>query len=174
MAVVGCTVTLIIAFMPLVFLPEGAGDFIRGLPLAVIMAVVASMLVSLTVIPFLSSRLLKDHGTSGGNIFMVTLQKLIHGSYSRLLDKALKHPVITAVVAGVIFFGSLQLFPIIGFALFPASEKPQFIINAITPLQTNLEKTDSVARYVEEVVSSVPEVSYYAYQRRERKPQDLL
>lgn len=162
LAVVGCTVTLIIAFMPLVFLPEGAGDFIRGLPLAVIMAVVASMLVSLTVIPFLSSRLLKDHGSSGGNIFMVTLQKLIHGSYSRLLDKALKHPVITVVVAGVIFFGSLQLFPIIGFALFPASEKPQFIINVITPLQTNLEKTDSVARYVEEVVSSVPEVSYYA------------
>jgi multidrug efflux pump subunit AcrB len=162
LAVVGCTATLIIAFMPLVFLPEGAGDFIRGLPLAVIMAVVASMVVSLTVIPFLSSRVLKDHGATGGNVFMVTLQKLIHGSYSKLLDKALKHPVITTVVAGVIFFGSLQLFPIIGFALFPASEKPQFIINAIAPLQTNLEKTDSIARYVESVVSKIPEVSYYA------------
>jgi len=162
LAVVGCTVTLIIAFMPLLFLPEGAGDFIRGLPLAVIMAVVASMVVSLTVIPFLSSRLLKDHGTSAGNVFMQGLQKLIHGSYSRLLDKALKHPVITTVLAGVIFFGSLQLFSFIGFALFPASEKPQFIINAITPLQTNLEKTDSVARYVEDVVRQVPEVSYYA------------
>jgi multidrug efflux pump subunit AcrB len=161
-AVVGCTVTLIIAFLPLLFLPEGAGDFIRGLPLAVIMSVVASMVVSLTVIPFLSSRLLKDHGASGGNVFMKVLQKLIHGSYSRLLDNALKHPVITTVLAGVIFFGSLQLFPLIGFALFPASEKPQFIINAITPLQTNLEKTDSVARYVEEVVSRVPQVSYYA------------
>ena len=120
------------------------------------------MVVSLTVIPFLSSRLLKDHGASGGNVFMKALQKLIHGSYSRLLDNALKHPVITTVLAGVIFFGSLQLFPLIGFALFPASEKPQFIINAITPLQTNLEKTDSVARYVEEVVSRVPQVSYYA------------
>ncbi len=162
LAVVGCTVTLIIAFMPLVFLPEGAGDFIRGLPLAVIMAVIASMLVSLTVIPFLSSRLLKDHGASGGNIFMIGLQKLIHGSYSKLLDKALKHPILTTVLAGVIFFGSLQLFPVIGFALFPASEKPQFIINAITPLQTNLEKTDSVARYVEEVVSRFPDVTYYA------------
>lgn len=162
MAVVGCTATLIIAFMPLVFLPEGAGDFIRGLPLAVIMSVVASMLVSLTVIPFLSSRLLKDHGATGGNIFMVTLQKVIHGSYSRLLDKALKHPIVTTVVAGVIFFGSLQLFPVIGFALFPESEKPQFVINAITSLQTNLSNTDSVARYVEKVVSKVPEVEYYA------------
>jgi multidrug efflux pump subunit AcrB len=162
LAVVGCTVTLIIAFMPLVFLPEGAGDFIRGLPLAVIMAVLASMLVSLTVIPFLSSRLLKNHDDAKPNIFMVGLQKLIHGSYSKLLDKALKHPIITTVVAGVIFIGSLQLFPVIGFGLFPASEKPQFIINTITPLQTNLEKTDSIARYVEEVVSRFPEVEYYA------------
>jgi multidrug efflux pump subunit AcrB len=62
----------------------------------------------------------------------------------------------------VIFIGSLQLFPVIGFGLFPASEKPQFIINTITPLQTNLEKTDSIARYVEEVVSRFPEVEYYA------------
>ena len=162
LAVVGCTATLIIAFMPLVFLPEGAGDFIRGLPLAVIMSVLASMLVSLTVIPFLSSRLLKDHGATGGNIFMVTLQKVIHGSYSRLLDKALKHPIVTTLIAGVIFIGSLQLFPLIGFALFPASEKPQFVINAITPLQTNLGNTDSAARYVEAVVSKVPEVAYYA------------
>jgi multidrug efflux pump subunit AcrB len=162
LAVVGCTVTLIIAFMPLVFLPEGAGDFIRGLPLAVIMAVLASMLVSLTVIPFLSSRLLKNHKNTNGNIFMVALQKVIHGSYSRFLDKALKHPVLTTIIAGVIFFGSLQLFPVIGFGLFPASEKPQFIINTITPLQTNLEKTDSVASHVENVVSRFPEVEFYA------------
>lgn len=162
LAVVGCTVTLVIAFMPLVFLPEGAGDFIRGLPLAVIMSVLASMLVSLTVIPFLSSRLLTKDPHAHGNIFMTGLQKLIHGSYSKLLDRALKHPVITVVLAGVIFFGSLQLFPVIGFALFPASEKPQFIINTITPLQTNLEQTDSVARYVEKVVGEVPDVEYYA------------
>ncbi|MFZ6010466.1 MAG: efflux RND transporter permease subunit [Bacteroidota bacterium] len=162
LAVVGCTVTLIIAFMPLVFLPEGAGDFIRGLPLAVIMAVLASMLVSLTVIPFLSSRMLKSHADAKGNIFMVGLQKLIHGSYSRLLDQALKHPVVTTIVAGVIFIGSLQLFPVIGFGLFPASEKPQFVINTITPLQTNIESTDAVAKEVESVLSRIPEVTFYA------------
>jgi len=162
LAVVGCTVTLIIAFMPLVFLPEGAGDFIRGLPLAVIMAVLASMVVSLTIIPFLSSRILKEKGGDHSNIFMRGLQRLIHGSYARLLDKALQKPVITLVVAGVIFFGSLQLFPIIGFGLFPASEKPQFIINTLTPLQTNIEKTDTVSRYVEKVVAEVPEVTFFA------------
>jgi multidrug efflux pump subunit AcrB len=161
-AVVGCTMTLIIAFMPLVFLPEGAGDFIRGLPLAVIMSVLASMLVSLTVIPFLSSRLLKDHGQTSGNIFMRGLQRVIHGSYSRVLDKALSYPKITMLVAAAIFVGSLQLFSAIGFALFPASEKPQFIVNTITPLQTNLTKTDSMATVVDHTVAKIPEVTYFA------------
>src|SRR5690606_9055568 len=161
-AVIGCTATLIIAFMPLVFLPEGAGDFIRGLPMAVIMAVLASMIVSITVIPFLSSRILKDHGNTEGNFFLRGLQKLIHGSYSKLLDRALKYPVITTIIAGVLFFASLQLFPVIGFALFPASEKPQFTIHINTPLQTSLEQTDSVVHFVEKVVANVPEVKYYA------------
>jgi multidrug efflux pump subunit AcrB len=161
-AVIGCTATLIIAFMPLVFLPEGAGEFIRGLPLAVIMSVLASMVVSLTVIPFLSSRILKDYGHADGNIFLRALQRVISGSYSRVLDKALKYPVTTGIVAAAVFFGSLQLFPVIGFALFPASEKPQFIINTITPLQTNLETTDGVARDVEKVLQDVSEVEYYA------------
>jgi len=162
LAVVGCTVTLIIAFMPLVFLPEGAGDFIRGLPLAVIMSVLASMLVSITVIPFLSSRMLKNHEDARGNIFMRGLQGLIHGSYSRLLDVALRHPKTTLVAAGIIFFGAVQLFSVVGFGLFPASEKPQFIINTITPLQTNIGRTDSVAAQVDEAVSKIPEVTYYA------------
>lgn len=163
LAVVGCTVTLIIAFMPLVFLPEGAGDFIRGLPVAVIMSVLASMLVSLTVIPFLASRMLKNH-TPGeeGNIFLRGLQRVISGSYSKWLDKALKYPVVTIIIAGVVFFASLRLFPVIGFALFPASEKPQFLVNVIMPLQTNLEATNEVARDVEKVLEAMPEVEYFA------------
>lgn len=162
LAVVGCTVTLIIAFMPLVFLPEGAGDFIRGLPLAVIMSVLASMLVSITVIPFLSSRMLKEHGDGKGNIFMRAMQRIIHGSYSRLLDQALRFPKTTLAIAAVIFVVSLQLFSVVGFGLFPASEKPQFIINTITPLQTNIGRTDSVAAIVDNIVSKVPEVTYFA------------
>ncbi|MCZ8217680.1 MAG: efflux RND transporter permease subunit, partial [Cyclobacteriaceae bacterium] len=43
LAVVGCTATLIIAFLPLVFLPEAAGEFIRSLPMGVITSVLASM-----------------------------------------------------------------------------------------------------------------------------------
>ncbi|MEI4855979.1 efflux RND transporter permease subunit, partial [Klebsiella pneumoniae] len=43
LAVVGCTATLILAFLPLVFLPEASGDFIRSLPMAVVCTVLASL-----------------------------------------------------------------------------------------------------------------------------------
>lgn len=163
LAVVGCTAALIIAFMPLVFLPEGPGDFIRSLPMGVITSVLASMVVSLTIIPFLSSRILKEHhGHPDGNIFMRSLKKLIHGSYSRLLDKALARPVLTVVVAGIVFFASLQLFPVIGFSLFPASEKPQFTIDITTPLQSNLNYTNKITQEIEEVLKKHPDIEYFA------------
>jgi len=162
LAVVGCTATLVIAFLPLVFLPEGAGEFIRSLPMGVITCVLASMVVSLTIIPFLSSRLLKEkHGHPDGNIFMRGLKKIIHGSYSLLLDKALARPWWTVGIAAVIFIGSLQLFPVIGFSLFPASEKPQFLVEITTPLQSNLAYTDSITRQVERELSGQEKVKYF-------------
>ena len=163
LAVVGCTATLIIAFLPLVFLPEGAGEFIRSLPMGVITSVLASMVVSLTIIPFLSSRLLKEkHGHPDGNIFMRGLKKIIHGSYSKLLDKALAKPWWTIGVAALIFIGSLQLFPVIGFSLFPASEKPQFLVEITTPLQSNLSYTDSITKQIERELSTHPKITYFA------------
>lgn len=161
-AVLGCTVTLIIAFMPLVFMPESSGDFIRSLPMAVICTVFASMIVALTIVPFLSSRLLKPHAHAEGNIFLRGMQKIIHGTYAKLLDKALKHPVVTVIIAGVIFVASLQLIPVIGFSLFPASEKPQFLIDVSAPLQSNIYHTDSITRALEKELKTIPEIKYYA------------
>ena len=163
MAVIGCTVILVIAFMPLVFLPEQSGDFIRSLPLAVIFCVMASMLVSLTIIPFLSSRLLKNHvGNPEGNFLMRALKKVIHGSYARLLDKALQRPFITIGVAVVLFSASIYIFGIIGFSLFPSSEKPQFLINITTANQSNLPYTDTLTRAIEKELKKEPLIKYYA------------
>jgi multidrug efflux pump subunit AcrB len=162
LAVVGCTATLIIAFLPLVFLPEGSGDFIRGLPMAVISAVLASMVVSLTIIPFLGSVLLRSHHNPKGNFFMRVLKRLISGTYARVLEGALHHPIITLLVAAGLFVGAIMLFPVIGFSLFPASEKPQFLVNVTTPLQSHLGQTDTLTRKVEKVLSAHPSIDYWA------------
>ncbi len=160
-AVIGTTATLIIAFLPLVFLPEASGDFIRSLPAAVIACVFASMIVSLTIIPFLSNKILKEHDKNyEGNIFLRVFRSIIKATYSKFLDKALNSPVKTLLIAATIFFGSLMLFPVIGFSLFPASEKPQFLIDITTPLQSNIDYTNKIASEIESELKKYPEIKY--------------
>jgi multidrug efflux pump subunit AcrB len=144
-------------------MPEGAGDFIRSLPMAVISSVLASMLVSLTIIPFLASRILKQHeGEHGGNLFLRALQAGIHKTYGPLLNKALSFPKTTLVVAAVIFGGAIFLMKVIGFSLFPASEKPQFLVNINTPLQTGIDETNAVTEYVEKELGKHQEILYFS------------
>jgi multidrug efflux pump subunit AcrB len=161
-AVLGCTATLIIAFMPLAFMPEASGEFIRSLPVAVISSIVASLIVALTIVPFLSSRILRTNHSQDGNFFLRGMQRLIHGTYSRLLDKALHYPWRTLGVALLIFVGSLALIPVIGSSLFPASEKPQFLIDITTPLQSNIYHTDSITRQIERELKEEPGIRYFA------------
>ena len=162
LAVIGCTATLIFAFLPLLFLPEGAGDFIRGLPMAVVTTILASLLVSLTIVPFLSSKILSNHASPEGNMFLRGLNWIISGSYRRLLNTAMHFPKTTLLVALLIFVGALSLVPKVGFSVFPASEKPMFLINIETPLGTNLGETDKVARDVENEVKRVPNLRNFA------------
>jgi multidrug efflux pump subunit AcrB len=158
LAVVGCTATLVLAFLPLLFLPEGSGDFIRSLPMGVVTTVLASLLVSLTIVPFLSSRLLKETHNPDGNIFMRALKRGISGSYSRLLDSALRRPWVTLAVAGLIFGLALSQAGRAGFALFPPSEKPQFLVNIETPDGSSLDETNRVSRFVEAELSRLPDL----------------
>ncbi len=160
-AVLGCTATLIIAFMPLAFMPEASGEFIRSLPIAVISSIVASLIVALTIVPFLSSRILRANHSPEGNFFLRGMQRLIHGTYSRLLEKALRYPWRTLGVALLIFVGSLALIPVIGNSLFPASEKPQFLIDITTPLQSNIYHTDSITRQIERELKVEPGIRYF-------------
>ena len=77
MSVLGCTATLIFAFLPLLSLPGAPGQFIRSMPVAVVFTILASLFVSLTIVPFLSSLLLADGGASDGNLFLRALTRAI-------------------------------------------------------------------------------------------------
>ena len=161
-AVLGCTATLILAFLPLLYLPGNAGDFIRSLPMAVVSTIVASLAVSLTIVPFLSSVLLKNHENPEGNRVFRGFKRAINASYAPLLKRALRYPWLTVIIAGLIFVGSLMLVPAVGFSLFPASDRPMFMINVETPQGTNLYETDRIVRQVEDQLAKEKLIKYYA------------
>ena len=68
-AIVGCTATIMFAFLPLMMIGGTSGQFIRVLPTAVLVTVGASLLVALTIIPFLASRVLRAEGEHGDGGF---------------------------------------------------------------------------------------------------------
>lgn len=148
-AVVGCTATLILAFLPLAFLPEGSGDFIRSLPMAVILTIIASLFVAITIIPFLSSLFLKQHERADGNFFLRAFKRYLNDPYKKALMLAFRFPWLSLLFTLLIFLGSLSLVPRIGFSLFPMSEKPMFMVDVNAPLGTSLEATDAIAKEVE-------------------------
>ncbi|SFF37510.1 efflux RND transporter permease subunit [Thermoflexibacter ruber] len=158
LAILGCTAVLILAFLPLSFLPESAGDFIRSLPMAVSMTVLASLFVALTIIPFLSSQILKDHEQAEGNWFLRAFKKYINEPYRYILEWGFAHPVLTLLLALGLFVGSLFLIPSIGFSVFPKSEKPMFLVNIEAPLGTNLYETNRIAKYAEQEIMKIKEV----------------
>ena len=157
-AVIGCTATLILAFLPLAFLPEGSGDFIRCLPMAVMLTIIASLFVALTIIPFLSRMILKKQEQAEGNFFLRAFKKYLNQPYQHVLKWAFQHPVITLLTALVIFAGSLSLIPKIGFSLFPLSEKPMFLVDVETPLGSNMDKVDTIVASLESHLLSDPAV----------------
>jgi multidrug efflux pump subunit AcrB len=175
LAVLGCTATLVLAFLPLLFLPEGAGEFIRSLPAAILFTVVASLFVALTIIPFLASRMLRDHSpraNTGSNPvsrliarfdlladkLLHRVMRIIHNVYGPALQWALARPKTTLLAALGLFLLIGSTVPLIGFSLFPSADVPQFVVRVDAPDGASVEETDRGLRFVEARLAEHPEI----------------
>jgi multidrug efflux pump subunit AcrB len=120
--------------------------------------VLASLGVSLTVIPWLASLLLgKDEGPEG-NRFLRAFDRGIHATYAPVLDHALNRPRRTLLLAAAFVVASFVLVPVVGFSLFPKAETPQFHVDITAPEGASIAATDSAARFAEQLLGRTPGV----------------
>lgn len=159
LAVLGSTGVLLFAFLPLTFLPETSGDFVRGLPVAVLVTVASSLIVSLTIIPFVASRLLKDNHGPDGNRVLQAINGAIHRFYQPILHWGLQHPKLTVWGSLSICVATLGTLPLIGASLFPASDSPYFMVRVETPEGSGMAATDRAVRDVSKIVSTFPGIT---------------
>lgn len=148
-AVVGTTATLLFAFLPVLMLPGTAGKFIRSLPAAVVFTILASLIVSVTIIPFLAAVFLREEDDERGNVFMRALNRGIDATYAKVLHRALAWPKRTLWIATAMFVGALALIPSIGFSLFPKAGTPQFLVTVSAPEGSALAVADSAVAFAE-------------------------
>ncbi len=155
-AVIGSTAVLVFAFLPLTALPEGAGKFTRGLPMTVIATVLASLLVSLTIIPFLASRILPKEEKAEGNRFLQWIQAGIHRFYAPVLHWALEKPKTALTAAMALCVMVLGLVPVLGTSLFPSADAPYFLVEIEASEGTDLGATARAVAFVEQVLAEEP------------------
>ncbi len=161
-AITSSTITTVLAFVPVMLIGDVTGDFIRSMPTIVIFTLSSSLLLSLTLTPYLSSKFIKVVANDKENFIRRALDKFIASTYRKRLNFALNRPKLTVVMAVIIFIGSLGLFPLIGVSFFPKSDRPQFMVDIELPTGTNLNRTDEAAKFVESVIRERDEIKSYA------------
>jgi multidrug efflux pump subunit AcrB len=166
------TLAICIVFVPVVFLTGPAAYLFTPLAMAVAFAMLASYLLSRTLVPTMVLYLLppeislyaaEEHGTpatGGGPIWRVhyafnRLFERLRSAYQGLLGWALDHRLVTVAVMLGFAFGSLLLCPRVGQDFFPAVDAGQFRLHVRAPAGTRVEETERVFGQVEDAIREV-------------------
>lgn len=160
--IVSSTATTILAFLPMMMMANESGDFIRSMPTTVIFTLTASLIVSLTLTPFLSAKFFAKKNIEKENKFQIILKKVIEVEYRKKLLWSIQNGKRILIIAIVALIGSLifaKLF--IGVSMFPKAEKLQFIVNLELPKGTNLLETNKGTRFIEKALEEEPAIRYY-------------
>jgi multidrug efflux pump subunit AcrB len=162
--VVAATLTTILAFIPIATMPDMTGAFIRSLPLTISITLAVSLLIALTLTPTITSRIYRetDPDASKRKGTKKFLKWIAEHPYRKSLVFSLEKPFLVILVALALLAGSGYFFTYIGISFFPKAEQANLMIRAKLPEGSSLERTDKVARHIESVLDTVPEVKYYA------------
>jgi len=158
-AVIASTTTTLVVFLPIVFVEGIASELFTPLALTIAFALIASLIVSITLIPMLSSKLLsKVSEDNGRRYWFDRFLKRFNNGYERVLRKVLKFKKITIFVTLLIIGSSLALIPFIGTEFIPQGDQGQITVSVETPIGTNADKTEAVAIQVNKRLAAYDDV----------------
>ncbi|MGB4213470.1 MAG: efflux RND transporter permease subunit [Dethiobacteria bacterium] len=162
-AIWASTLTTVCVFFPVVFLSGLAGELFRDFSLTVTCALFASLIVAMTVIPMLTSRILQRRGKN-------KLQAEKGPSrYRTLLEWVLRHPWATlGIGVAAVLLGAI-IIPFLDSDLFPIPEESAFSVELTLPPGTPLETTDGYTVELEKIVGELEGVDYYTAQVGEQQ-----
>ncbi|MDX2269616.1 MAG: efflux RND transporter permease subunit [Bryobacter sp.] len=153
------TLSICIVFVPVVFLTGTAKYLFTPLAMAVTFAMLASYLLSRTIVPTMSHWLLQ-HETESGWIWKVhegfdSLFDKLKGQYARALDWSLAHRAAVALAfVGLIGF-SAWMAPQVGEDFFPEVDAGQIRLHVRGPVGSRIEETEKLFGRVEATIREV-------------------
>jgi multidrug efflux pump subunit AcrB len=175
-AVVGSTLTTVLVFVPLAFIVGVYGQFFKSLSWSLSIAVLVSMLISLTLVPVFAARFLAGRPMRPpGRIY-----NFLADQYEKVLGLGLRLPWLTLFLAvasiglGVLLYTGIPssaegtdgkppepLVKGVQTGLMPAMDEGTFTLDYFTPTGTPLERTERMAKLLEHLLEENPDVEVY-------------
>ena len=146
--VITSTATTVAAFSPLLFWPGMMGDFMKYLPIGVIITLSCSLFVALVISPTICS------AAATGKIRAPGQERLFVAAYRRVLSAALGHPAPALIFAVLLLAGMVWLYVAHGSGteLFPDIDPERAIINLRLPQGANIREADRLTQIAEKRV----------------------
>jgi hydrophobe/amphiphile efflux-1 (HAE1) family protein len=161
LAVLATTLSLVVIFVPVSFMSSISGRFLFQFGITAAVAVMVSLLVSFTLTPMMSARLLKRAERSHDDARSRTgFYAKIDGAYERALRGALSHRLLAGALGLAIILCSIPLYRAVKQEYVPSDvDEAEFEVRVTAPLNSSMSAMDSVMRRVDEDIRSVPGVS---------------
>lgn len=167
-AIIASTLTTLVVFLPLIFLRGMSGIMFKQLSYVIAFSLLCSLVVALTLVPMLSSKVLRVTKLAKSKkqslwlrLYHITGQFFIHleSRYKELLHYALNHRFLVLGIALLLFIGSLSLIRLVGSEFMPAADEGEVRVSGEMEVGTRLGIIDDKFRTVAAIVEkNIPEI----------------
>ncbi len=161
-AIIASTITTLVIFLPLAYVRGVSGVLFQELAYVIVFSLACSLLVALSLVPMLASRLLDARAGSAGGGRLARMAeagfRALNDAYGELLTAVIGRPWLTIVCAVVLLGSSVFLVPFIGTEYLPPSDEGEVQVTGKMEIGTRLDLVDRQTRRMEEIVlPAVPE-----------------
>jgi CzcA family heavy metal efflux pump len=156
-AVAYATFAVLLVFIPVLALPGIAGRLFGPLGITYILAVLASLVVALTVTPALSMMLLAGRKPRGEER-EPPLVRWSRRHYEALLRRIGRHPLLVIATAALVTLGGTALLPFFGGTFLPDLKEGHLILHVSATPGTSLDESLRLGKLIAEALRKVPEV----------------
>jgi HAE1 family hydrophobic/amphiphilic exporter-1 len=163
MAVLATTLSLAVIFIPVSFMSSISGRFLFQFGFTAAVAVLVSLLVSFTLTPLMSARLLdgeaRKHEKQQEAASRKGFYRYIDRAYTRALEFSMSHRPLVVIVAIAVILSSIPLYKMVHQEFIPSSgDEGEFNVNVTAPEGVSLAAMDAAMAGVENDIKSAPGV----------------
>ncbi len=157
-SIIASTITTVVVYLPLAFMSGLSGQMFSQLGMTIVIAMIASLIVALTIIPLLFS---KFKPVEKKDLPVSKLINWLNRGYDKLLRKLLYRKKLVLLVAVLLLVGAFALTTQIHTELMPSTDGGGVSITASFRSGTKLETMDEQTTFLEEKVAADPDVEDY-------------